>query len=127
MNKDVERFYQYRVIGVINLWNRLFRIRIVANHVGKLTATHTKNEKRKQTDYLGYSINLASRLLEVERRKPCICHQGVKEILNGKKIAGYELAFAKIKRPDSCPRGVDAEDLDDLWSFGRSGKETLSL
>lgn len=97
-----------------------FRIRIVAGYVWKLTATHTKNEKRKQTDYLGYSINLAARLLEVERKVPCLCHQSVKEILNGFKKP--IIKFGKVKRPPICPRGIDAEDLEALWSFEYTNK-----
>lgn len=94
-----------------------FRIRIVAGHVWKLTATHTKNEKRKQTDYLGYSINLASRLLEVERAIPCLCHQSVKETIDREEHLGRKIKLLKVKKPTHCPRGVDVEDMEALWSF----------
>jgi len=64
-----------------------FRIRVVAGYVWKLMATHTMKEKRKQTDYLGYPINLAARLLEVERDAPCLCHQSIEEIIDADKKA----------------------------------------
>ena len=94
-----------------------FRIRIVAGHVWKLTATHTKDEKRKQTDYLGYSINLASRLLEVDRAIPCLCHQSVNETIDREDHLGLKIKFMKVKKPTHCPRGVDVEDMEALWSF----------
>lgn len=92
----------------------LFRITVVIGHVWKIVASRTGQENSKQTDYLGYAVNLAARLLEIDRREGILCHESVSKIVsNG---LGKEIGFAleRIVEPIRCPRGVDPEDLKGL-------------
>lgn len=91
-----------------------FRIRIAAGHVWKMVASRP-GQGTKQTDYLGYAINLAARLLEIDRESAILCHESVKKILNGslRGTADFTLKLAHIR--GRCPRGVDPEDIRTLW------------
>ena len=91
-----------------------FRIRIAAGHVWKMVASRPGQETT-QIDYLGYAVNLAARLLEIDRESAILCHESVKKILNGSVIeeSGFALKPARIR--GRCPRGVDPEDIQTLW------------
>lgn len=91
-----------------------FRIRIVAGHVWKVIAARLGTES-VQTDYLGYPVNLAARLLEIEREMAIICHGSIKKILNGHNTDG-EFILKRIATRNRCPRGIDPEDLRALWA-----------
>ena len=91
-----------------------FRIRIVAGHIWKVVAVRPGRTESAQIDYLGYSVNLAARLLEVEREKSIICHGSVKRILNGGDASG-NFTLERMVTRNRCPRGIDAEDLKALW------------
>ena len=93
-----------------------FRIRIAAGHVWKMVASRPGQEAI-QTDYLGYAVNLAARLLEIERASTILCHESVKKILNGSvsNVDGFKLMPAHIH--GRCPRGVDPEDIRTLWKI----------
>ncbi len=92
-----------------------FRIRIAAGHVWKMVARRPGQGASSQTDYLGYAVNLAARLLEIDRESAILCHESVKKILNGSIIeeSGFMLKPARIR--GRCPRGVDPEDIRTLW------------
>ncbi len=91
-----------------------FRIRIAAGHVWKMVASRP-GQAATQTDYLGYAVNLAARLLEIDRESAILCHESIKKILNGSVIKenGFRLKPAYIR--GRCPRGVDPEDIQMLW------------
>jgi len=89
-----------------------FRVRIVVGHVWKIVASHQDQEGSRQTDYLGYAVNLAARLLEVGKETGIICHESVKKILNND--SGFVLE--RLSSPARCPRGVDPEDVKALWA-----------
>jgi class 3 adenylate cyclase len=93
-----------------------FRIRIAAGHVWKMVASRP-GQGVAQTDYLGYAINLAARLLEIDRESPILCHESVRKILNGavRNVAGFGYKSAHIR--SRCPRGVDPEDIRTLWKI----------
>lgn len=91
-----------------------FRIRIAAGHVWKMVASRP-GQAATQTDYLGYAVNLAARLLEIDRESAILCHESIKKIVNGSVIkeSGFRLKPAYIR--GRCPRGVDPEDIHLLW------------
>ena len=90
-----------------------FRIRIVAGYIWRVIAARPGKTESTQTDYLGYPVNLAARLLEVEREKAIICHGSVKKILNGGNHK--EFVLKRMTTSNRCPRGIDPEDLKTLW------------
>lgn len=91
-----------------------FRIRIAAGHVWKMIASRPGQEAI-QTDYLGYAVNLAARLLEIDRESAILCHESVKKILNGSPIGKGEFTLKPAHINGRCPRGVDPEDIRTLW------------
>jgi len=93
-----------------------FRVRIVAGHVWKLMAARQEKPDSAQTDYLGYTINLGARLLEIERDTAILCHGSVKKILNGWNGWKAEFRLGRVVTRSRCPRGIDPEDLKVLWS-----------
>ena len=94
-----------------------FRMRVVAGDVLKLIATHSADKRKKQIDYAAYPVSLAHSLLQIEKDTPCICHESVREIVNGEKSAGALIGFERVKEPSFSPEGIDPEDLKALWSF----------
>lgn len=92
----------------------LFRITVVVGHVLRIVASRTGQESSRQTDYLGYAVNLAARLLEIDRREGILCHESASKIMiNGnRKEVGFTLE--RVTGPIRCPRGVDPEDLKGL-------------
>jgi class 3 adenylate cyclase len=91
-----------------------FRIRIAAGHVWKMVASRP-GQGTAQTDYLGYAINLAARLLEIDRESAILCHESVRKILNGAIRSSTEFGFKPARIRSRCPRGVDPEDIQTLW------------
>jgi class 3 adenylate cyclase len=91
-----------------------FRIRIAAGHVWKMVASRP-GQTTAQTDYLGYAINLAARLLEIDRESAILCHESVRKILNGAIRSSTEFGFKPAYIRGRCPRGVDPEDIRNLW------------
>lgn len=94
-----------------------FRIRIVVGDVLRLEALHAKEVGRAQMDYIGYPINLASTLLDIERDTPCICHETVREIAVRRPRPSAKIKFDRLPKPAYCPRGIEQEDLAALWTF----------
>lgn len=95
-----------------------FRIRLAAGNVSKLHATMCKIDCSFQKDYIGYPVNLASRMLEVFKSSTsCICHESVKDIIGPRKAKASNIAFKKLLKPHYIPDGVDEEDLNHLWEF----------
>jgi class 3 adenylate cyclase len=92
-----------------------FRIRIVAGYVWRVIAARPGETQLTQTDYLGYSVNLAARLLEVERETAILCHGSVKKILNGG--SNEDFVLKRMATHNRCPRGIDPEDLKTLWTI----------
>lgn len=95
-----------------------FRIRIAAGHVWKMVATR-RGQGTAQTDYLGYPINLAARLLEISRETAILCHESVRKILNGTSRSDAEFGSKPVRIRSRCPRGVDPEDIRTLWKIYR--------
>ena len=91
-----------------------FRIRIAAGHVWKMVASRP-GQGGAQTDYLGYAINLAARLLEIDRESAILCHESIRKILNGAIRSSREFGFKPARIRSRCPRGVDPEDIRTLW------------
>lgn len=91
-----------------------FRIRIAAGHVWKMVASRPE-QTLAQTDYLGYAVNLAARLLEIDRESAILCHESVKKILNGALHGNARFGFKPARIRGRCPRGVDPEDIRTLW------------
>ena len=91
-----------------------FRIRIAAGHVWKMVASRP-GQGTAQTDYLGYAINLAARLLEIDRDSAILCHESIRKILNGAVRDSAEFGFKPAHIRGRCPRGVDPEDIRTLW------------
>lgn len=93
-----------------------FRVRITAGHVWKMMAHRTGQRASTQTDYLGYPVNLAARLLEIERESAILCHESVVKMTS--KLMPKEMGFSlrKMRVRGRCPLGVDPEDIQDLWT-----------
>ncbi len=94
-----------------------FRMRVVAGDVLKLIATHSTDERKQQIDYAAYPVSLAHSLLQIEKDVPCICHESVREIINGRGSANIGIRFERIKAPNFHPEGIDPDDLKALWAF----------
>jgi class 3 adenylate cyclase len=84
-----------------------FRTRVVAGQVSRIKTPEG------DIDYVGYAVNLSSRLLRVQENTRLICHESVKDIIGTKD--GLEFKKVKVSRHDID--GVDFEDLDGLWEF----------
>lgn len=84
-----------------------FRTRVVAGQVSKIKT------ECGDVDYIGYAMNLASRILRVSESTRLICHQSVKDIMGNKDCVD----FKKIRVSKNELDGVDHEDLDGLWEF----------
>lgn len=65
-------------------------------------------------EYIGYVVNLTQRLLEISPKILCVCHESVAEIFARKKS---HIKFEKLQLITEKPRGIDLEDLDNLWIF----------
>lgn len=94
-----------------------FRVRVVCGHTTKVVTRTCANDCNWQKDFVGYPINLASRLLDVSEDTACVCHESVREIVGEKKMAEFEVNFKRLDAPKLKPLGVDAEDLDELYSY----------
>lgn len=105
-----------------------FRIRVVVGHAWKIVARTCPNNRlcKNQLDFIGYPINLSSRLLRIAPSIPCICHESAKEIvgnrheiIGSRKNEGFRIEFKRLDDPKVREIGVDPEDLQELWSFGK--------
>ena len=94
-----------------------FRVRVVAGDVLKIEALRNGDQITRRLDYIGYTVNLASSLLDIERDTRCICHESVREIIT-RKTKRSGLKFLPMKQPAYCPKGIAKEDLSALWKFG---------
>lgn len=84
-----------------------FRARVVAGQVSKIKT------ECGDVDYIGYAMNLASRILRIQEMTKLICHQSVKDIMGNKDC----VEFKKVRVAKGELDGVDHEDLDGLWEF----------
>ncbi len=89
-----------------------FRLRIASGHVWKRSSV--TSDRRRNNEYVGYSINLAQRLLEVSPQTLAVCHESIVEIISEKKGI---LTFERMGDPKERPRGVDFADLQGLYCF----------
>lgn len=72
------------------------------------------------TDYIGYALNLTSRLMRVCPEKTLVIHESVKDIVGDKHC----FTFTKVDANQHVLDGVEQEDLRALWTFECSkGKE----
>lgn len=87
-----------------------FRMRWFSGFVFKRMALDPNDQERKRRipEYVGYAINTAHRMLEVNPEIPHLC--------DGKLGAGKRSFFRMrpLRKPSSYPRGVDREDVDAL-------------
>lgn len=87
-----------------------FRIRWFSGFVFKRMVLDPNDDARKRLipEYVGYVINTAHRLLEVNPEIPNLC--------DGKLAVGRRSFFRmrSLKTPSCYPRGVDREDVDGL-------------
>jgi hypothetical protein len=94
-----------------------FRVRMAAGHVLKLEATHPLDKTKIQVDYVEYAVDMTFGLLGVEKEKPCICHETVREIVDADSKSKAAVQFEKVKRLVVGPEGIDPEDLNALWAY----------
>ncbi len=94
-----------------------FRARITLGEVCRLRVYNPKNPNRFRLDYIGYPVNLASRLLEVSPETPLIFSEPVKELLGGKLCDSARMV--RLEPPAAAPKGVDSEDIKTLWYLDR--------
>lgn len=94
-----------------------FRVRIAHGHVSKIHLLDPRDEdrKRKTWEFIGYAVNLAQKLLDVSPRTLFLIHESAVEILGRQKTHFRLRRFVGAKE---CPRGVDQEDIDGLWTVG---------
>ena len=98
-------------------------MRIASGHVWKRTLLLGEPDRRqKSVEYVGYSVNLAQRLLEVSPKTLAVCHESIIEILAQKKGI---VAFERMGDPKERPRGVDLADLTGLYSFRIDDKNKI--
>lgn len=89
-----------------------FRTRIVCGHVDKLEVTDPINRKTKVSEYVGYAINLAQKLLQISPETHFVCHESVIKVIGRlpKKFKTKKMKILEEKR-----KGVDPEDIANLW------------
>lgn len=91
-----------------------FRTRVVVGHVDKIEVIDPLDHKRRIPEYVGYAINLAQRLLEIQPGTPLVCHESVLQILGEKK---KEFRFKKLDGISERPRGINTADIAGLWNI----------
>ncbi len=89
-----------------------FRMRMAAGHVDKIMVVDPLDRHREVPEFVGYSINLAQRLLEISPSTPFLCHESVLNVLGNKK---KNFKVRKLESPTEKPRGIDSEDINGLW------------
>ncbi len=89
-----------------------FRTRVASGYVDKIMIHDPLDRKKRIPEYVGYSINLAQRLLEISPSVPFICHESVVKIV-GRKRALFR--FKRLPEQSNKPRGIDSEDISGLW------------
>jgi class 3 adenylate cyclase len=95
-----------------------FRIRLASGYVTKIKARLCDRECSLQHDYIGYPVNLAARMLEIDKKsKPIILHESVKDIIGTAKSKRAGLSFNAIPYPVRSPDGIDEEDLTSFWGY----------
>jgi class 3 adenylate cyclase len=95
-----------------------FRVRVTAGYVTKLNAKICDLECDFQKDYIGYPVNLASRMLDLaSENNPVMCHESIKDLIGEKKASAANLIFNKVNIPKAEADGVDEEDLKSLWTW----------
>jgi len=104
---------------------RSFRVRLAAGYVTKLHASICKLECDFQKDYIGYPVNLSSRMLDLaSENNPVMCHESVKDIIGDKRSSAANLIFERVNIPKADADGVDEEDLKSLWTWKFEKGET---
>lgn len=91
-----------------------FRIRIAHGHVSKIQVLDPVDPERKRKiwEFIGYSVNLAQKLLDVAPNILLVLHESAVKVL-GRQKTGFRLRrFVGAKER---PRGVDNEDIEGLW------------
>lgn len=84
-----------------------FRARVTYGEVFEISATDVFDKSKRQTDYIGYTVNLAARLLSVEEAIPLICSERVAELCTRR----VRVEFAEVAPSMTCLKGIDKEDL----------------
>lgn len=90
-----------------------WRMRWTYGHVSKILVLDPADPKRvrKVSEFIGYAINLAQKLLDVSPSIPIIFHESMFTIPGLVKL-GFK--FRKHGEAAKQPRGVDQEDLEGL-------------
>lgn len=65
-------------------------------------------------EYIDYPINLAKRLCEVHREELAVCSGNIGEIIRKNENG---IILKQLIKPLDVPRGIDTEDLDDLYGL----------
>lgn len=97
-----------------------FRVRIVSGFVTKIKMNFCDIDKpcEMRSDYVGYIMNLANRLLFFMEENPFICHESVKELIGDPaKEDSYIVDMYKLGESKVSLSGVDDEDLKATYSF----------
>lgn len=91
-----------------------FRIRVAAGHV-------YCSRVDGQIDFRGYHINLASEMLEVEKKKGFLIHETAKQLMTSKiiKRAGLRLSHVTAPLMRRVPDGIYREDMSVLYSLSK--------
>lgn len=89
-----------------------FRARITCGNIFEITAIDPYDTSKRQTEYIGYLVNLASRLLGVEDDIPIVCTDRVAESIK----TGAKIRFTRVNPAIRCLKGIDDEDLKTLKS-----------
>jgi len=84
-----------------------FRARVTYGEVFEISATDILDKSKRQTDYIGYAVNLAARLLSVEETIPLLCTERVAELCP--RVPHIEFLDLAASMP--CLKGIDKEDL----------------
>ena len=98
-----------------------FRTRIVMGETWKLESIDRL--KIKEVDYIGYIVNLAFRLLNVEKTVPFICHESIKDKTNPASLEMINMKMESVNVAKLSIQGITDDDLQDLWSYGCNKSE----
>lgn len=91
-----------------------YRIRVAAGHV------YQTYRLDGSIDFRGYHINLASKMLQIEKENhPFVVHESAKQLMSKHEADRAGLSFKLLPPPQlrRYPEGIYKEDMSELWTM----------
>jgi hypothetical protein len=91
-----------------------YRVRVAAGHVYQAVRLDGS------IDFRGYHINLAAKMLQIEKEKhPFVVHESAKQLMSKSQIERAGLRFKLLPPPElrRHPDGIYKKDMEELWAM----------